>query len=440
MGERVKIYSWMLFDWACQPIHTLIATFIFGPYFVSAVASNPVEGQALIGTAVTASGVIVAVFSPILGAMADQTQKRKPWIMFFSMFFLLATFSLWFAEPNMENTFWILLAYTIGFVAVDFSTVFNNSMMPSLVKPSNLGKLSGSGWGLGYLGGLVSLIIMLLLFVEQDNGLTLLGNNPMFGLDPEQREGTRIVGPLTAIWYLIFIVPFFIFVPEAKLATVNKLDVMKALKDLLSNIINLKNDRNLAWYLISSMFYRDAMNAIFFFGGIYAAGVLEMSTVQLGLFGILAASTGTIGAYLGGIWDSKFGSKFCINIMLAGLLVVIIIIFGLTRSSFYGIQLDPTSNSADIIFYIAGGILGFVSGPIQSASRTLLVFLVDEKRLTESFGLYALVGRATAFLAPMLITWFTLASGSQQIGLIPIIVLLFIGWALLALVKIKKTI
>ena len=440
MGERVKIYSWMLFDWACQPIHTLIATFIFGPYFVSAVASNPVEGQVLIGTAVTASGVIVAIFSPILGAMADQTQKRKPWIMLFSMFFLLATFSLWFAEPNMENTFWILLAYTIGFVAVDFSTVFNNSMMPSLVKPSNLGKLSGSGWGLGYLGGLVSLIIMLLLFVEQDNGLTLLGNNPMFGLDPDQREGTRIVGPLTAIWYLIFIIPFFVFVPEAKLATVSKLDVMKALKDLLSNIINLKNDRNLAWYLISSMFYRDAMNAIFFFGGIYAAGVLEMSTVQLGLFGILAASTGTIGAYLGGIWDSKFGSKFCINIMLAGLLVVIIIIFGLTRSSFYGIQLDPTSNSADIIFYIAGGILGFVSGPIQSASRTLLVFLVDEKRLTESFGLYALVGRATAFLAPMLITWFTLASGSQQIGLIPIIVLLFIGWALLALVKIKKTI
>ena len=440
MGERIKIYSWMLFDWACQPIHTLIATFIFGPYFVSAVANNPVEGQALIGTAVTASGVIVAVFSPILGAMADQTQKRKPWIMFFSMFFLIATFSLWFAEPNMENTFWILLAYTIGFVAVDFSTVFNNSMMPSLVKPSNLGKLSGSGWGLGYLGGLVSLIIMLLLFVEQDNGLTLLGNNPMFGLDPEQREGTRIVGPLTAIWYLIFIIPFFIFVPEAKLATVSKLDVMKALKDLLSNIINLKNDRNLAWYLIASMFYRDAMNAIFFFGGIYAAGVLEMSTVQLGLFGILAASTGTIGAYLGGIWDSKFGSKFCINIMLAGLLVVIIIIFGLTRSSFYGIQLDPNSNSADIIFYIAGGILGFVSGPIQSASRTLLVFLVDEKRLTESFGLYALVGRATAFLAPMLITWFTLASGSQQIGLIPIIVLLFIGWALLALVKIKKTI
>ena len=200
MGERIKIYSWMLFDWACQPIHTLIATFIFGPYFVSAVASNPVEGQALIGTAVTASGVIVAVFSPILGAMADQTQKRKPWIMFFSMFFLIATFSLWFAEPNMENTFWILLAYTIGFVAVDFSTVFNNSMMPSLVKPSNLGKLSGSGWGLGYLGGLVLLIIMLLLFVEQDNGLTLLGNSPIFGLDQEQREGTRIVGPLTAIW------------------------------------------------------------------------------------------------------------------------------------------------------------------------------------------------------------------------------------------------
>ena len=187
------------------------------------------------------------------------------------------------------------------------------------------------------------------------------------------------------------------------------------------------------------MFYRDAMNGIFFFGGIYAAGVLEMSTVQLGIFGILAAATGTIGAYWGGALDSKYGSKFCISIMLGGLLIVTLVIFGLSRSEFYGFPLDPKSNTPDIIFYIAGGLLGFVSGPIQSASRTLLIFLVEEKQITESFGLYALVGRATAFLAPALITWFTLASGSQQIGLVPIIILLFVGWYLLRFVNIKNS-
>jgi UMF1 family MFS transporter len=439
MQEKFKIYSWMLFDWACQPIHTLIATFIFGPYFVSAVVNNPVEGQSLLGMAITASGVLVAIFSPILGALADQTQRRKPWILLFSIVFIVGTFSLWFAEPNLENTFWVLFAYTIAFVAADFSTVFTNAMMPTLVVPEKLGKLSGSGWGLGYLGGLIALIIMLLLFVEQDNGLTLLGNDPAFGLDAKEREGTRIVGPLTAFWYLIFIIPFFIFVPDIKTAKSTKLNLLKALKNLFSNIVSLKDDKNLAWYLVASMFYRDAMNGIFFFGGIYAAGVLGMTTVQLGLFGILAATTGTVGAYLGGIWDSKFGSKFCINIMLAGLLIVTLVIFGLNRNSFYGILLDPQSHTPDIIFYVAGGILGFVSGPIQSASRTLLVFLADQKRLTESFGLYALVGRATAFLAPSLVTWFTLVSGSQQIGLIPIIILLFIGWGLLTFVKVKNS-
>ena len=238
MKNKLKVYSWMLYDWACQPIHTLIATFIFGPYFVQAVAENPVEGQALIGMAVTVSGIVVAIFSPILGALADQTQKRKPWILLFSVFFVVSTFSLWYAEPNLENTFWVLFAYTVGFIAADFSTVFTNAMMPSLEKPDKLGKLSGAGWGLGYLGGLVSLVIMLGLFVEQENGFTLLGSNPALGLDAADREGTRVVGPLTAFWYVLFMIPFFVFVPDVKMTTPTQLNVKKAIKHIFLNIVN----------------------------------------------------------------------------------------------------------------------------------------------------------------------------------------------------------
>ena len=129
-----------------------------------------------------------------------------------------------------------------------------------------------------------------------------------------------------------------------------------------------------------------------------------MNTVQLGIFGILAAATGTIGAYWGGALDSKYGSKFCISIMLGGLVIVTLVIFGLSRSEFYGFPLDPKSNTPDIIFYVAGGLLGFVSGPIQSASRTLLVFLADERQITESFGLYALLGELQRFwLQPLLL-------------------------------------
>ena len=437
MKNKLKVYSWMLFDWACQPFHTLIVTFIFAPYFAAFIVGNAKQGQELIGMAATIAGVIVAIFSPFLGSFADQTQKRKPWILIFSIVLILSTASLWFAEPKVENIIWVLVAYILGYIAVDFSTVFTNSMMPGLETNKNMGKLSGYAWGLGYIGGLISLILMLTLFISKDNGLTFIGIDPILGFDSSKNEGERIVGPITALWYFIFIMPFFIFVPEIKIGHSSEFSFKKAAKTLFSNIKALKGDKDLACFLLASMFYRDAMGAIFIFGGIYAKGVLGMSTVELGIFGILAATTGTFGAYLGGYLDSKYGPKFCITIMLGGLLIVVLVILGLSRESFYGLPLDPSSGTPDTIFYVAGGILGFVSGPIQSASRTFLVFLVDEKRITEGFGLYALVGRGTAWLAPALITLFTWLGGSQQTGLIPIVFLLFVGWYLLRFVNIK---
>ena len=437
MKNKLKVYSWMLFDWACQPFHTLIVTFIFAPYFAAFIVGNAKQGQELIGMAATIAGVIVAIFSPFLGSFADQTQKRKPWILIFSIVLILSTASLWFAEPKVENIIWVLVAYILGYIAVDFSTVFTNSMMPGLETNKNMGKLSGYAWGLGYIGGLISLILMLTLFISKDNGLTFIGIDPILGFDSSKNEGERIVGPITALWYFIFIMPFFIFVPEIKIGHSSEFSFKKAAKTLFSNIKALKGDKDLACFLLASMFYRDAMGAIFIFGGIYAKGVLGMSTIELGIFGILAATTGTFGAYLGGYLDSKYGPKFCITIMLGGLLIVVLVILGLSRESFYGLPLDPSSGTPDTIFYVAGGILGFVSGPIQSASRTFLVFLVDEKRITEGFGLYALVGRGTAWLAPALITLFTWLGGSQQTGLVPIVFLLFVGWYLLRFVNIK---
>ncbi len=437
MKNKLRVYSWMLFDWACQPFHTLIVTFIFAPYFATFIVGDAKQGQELIGMAATIAGVIVAIFSPFLGSFADQTQKRKPWVLVFSIVLIISTASLWFAEPKVENIMWVLVAYLLAYVAVDFATVFTNSMMPGLETNENMGKLSGYAWGLGYIGGLISLIIMLTLFIAKDTGLTFIGIDPIFGFDSSKNEGERIVGPITALWYFIFIMPFFIFVPEVKIAQSSEFSFKEAAKTLFSNFKALKEDKDLAYFLLASMFYRDAMGAIFIFGGIYAKGILGMSTVELGIFGILAAMTGTFGAYLGGYLDSKYGPKFCITIMLGGLLIVVLVILGLSRESFYGIPLNPSSASPDIIFYVAGGILGFVSGPIQSASRTFLVFLVDEKRITEGFGLYALVGRGTAWLAPALITLFTWLGGSQQAGLAPIIFLLFVGWYLLRFVTIK---
>jgi UMF1 family MFS transporter len=226
-------WGWMLFDWASQPYHTLIITFIFAPYFASTVAPDPVTGQEMWGWAATVGGVIVAVLAPVLGAMADAAGPRKPWIALFSLFCILGAWLLWSAAPGTENVVFILGAFVIGLIGVEFATVFNNAMMPGLAPKEELGRLSGSGWALGYVGGVIALFIVLALLAEDgETGKTLIGMDPIFGLDAAAREGTRAVGPLTAIWYAVFIIPLFLWTPDAPRRAVKKGTVRRGLAEL----------------------------------------------------------------------------------------------------------------------------------------------------------------------------------------------------------------
>jgi UMF1 family MFS transporter len=215
-ADRRGRWGWLLYDWASQPYHTLVTTFVFAPYFASAVAPDPVTGQEMWGWANTVGGLTIAVAAPFLGAMADATGPRKPWLALFSVFYMIGAWLLWFAVPGDPNPVWVLAAFVIGLIGVEFATVFNNAMMPLIVPKERIGALSGNGWALGYIGGVVALAIMLLLFAENaDTGKTMLGLDPLFGLDAEAREGTRAVGPITAIWYAVFIIPLFLYAPDA---------------------------------------------------------------------------------------------------------------------------------------------------------------------------------------------------------------------------------
>ncbi len=431
VSARRRIWGWFFFDWASQPYNTLLITFIFAP-FVKELVDDGAQAQSVWGFTVGAAGLTIALVAPILGAIADTYGNRLKWIWFFSVFYVLGAAGIWLANP-VDLTLWVvLLCFAIGLVGMEFATIFTNSILPDLGTRKEIGRISGKGWAFGYLGGLVGLLIMLTFFAENaETGQTMLGRDPAFGLDPDQREGTRFVGPLTAIWYVVFMIPFFLWVKDPKVDAPKSGALKDAMRGLRSTIRSLPQTPSLFAYLASSMLYRDALNGMYFFGGIYAAGVLGWSVVDTGVFGILAIVSGALFAWLGGFADDYFGPKPVIRICILVLCVVAISIVFVSRDSVFGIAVDPTSRLPDLAFYVVGAVIGAAGGVIQSASRTMMVRQARPDRMTEAFGLYALAGKATSFLAPLSVGVVTGLSGSQQIGVTPLIVLFLLGLLLL---------
>ena len=243
-------------------------------------------------------------------------------------------------------------------------------------------------------------------------------------------EGTRFVGPLAAIWFVIFAIPYFRNIKDDP-ALLDKINVGKGLRDLVQLLKGLRSRRSMSAYLVSSMFYRDAMNGLYSFGGVYAALVLDWTITQLGVFGIVAALGAALFSWLGGKADSLLGPKpvitFCIYVMI----IVCITIVGMTPNSLFGIQLVKGSTLPDTIFMICGVLIGGFGGAMQAASRTMMVRHTTIERATEAFGLYGLMGRATAFLAPTLIGIVTAITQSPRIGVSPLIGLFIIGLIIL---------
>jgi len=437
--SRKGIWGWMLFDAAAQPFHTLILTFIFAPFFVKYVAGSSVEGQALWGYAAGIGGLLVAISSPVLGAIADATGPRKPWMFVFTIVAIIGSVMMWWAIPGGSNSVTIgLVAFVIATFGFEFAGVFNNAMMPDLVPREQLGRLSGNAWALGYVAGLTTLIIVLVFLATNNEGKTLIGIDPIFGIDASAKEGERATGPLTAIWYAVLIIPLFLFTPDVYKKTKVAGAIKQGLKDLLATLKSLPSNRSLFAYLGSSMFYRDALNGLYTFGGIYAIGVLDWSIVQVGVFGILANFTGIFGALLGGRCDDKFGPKAVVTTCVLLLIAASLAVITTTKTGTLFMSVPDGSGIPDMVFYVCGGVIGAAGGALQAASRTLMVDQAEPGRMTEAFGLYALSGKATAFMAPILIAVFTDFSGSQRIGVMPIVGLFLIGLCLLPWVKQNK--
>jgi UMF1 family MFS transporter len=433
--------SWVLFDWAAQPYYTLVLTFLFAPYFANAVAPTPADGQALWGYAAAAAGVLIAIGSPFLGAVADGQGRRKPWMALFSALLVAGLAALWLAVPGADTTTiaLVLAAFVIATAMAEFTTVFTNSIMPSLVPAGQLGRLSGTGWAVGYAGGLVSLAVMAgLVVADPDTGRTLLGLEPVLALDTAAREGDRLVGPFAALWYALFMIPFFLFVPDRRPGA-RVASTRPPLAELWETIRNLPSHRDMLLFLVARMLYADGLAAIFAFGGIYGAAVFGWGALELGLFGIVLTLTGVFGALIGGVLDDRVGSKTVIIVSLLLLLAGAFGILSVDRDHVLYLSevapkeagSAPFSSSGERVFLAFAILVGLVAAPVQAASRALLARLAPPEKMTQYFGLFAFSGKVTAFLAPLLVAIVTQVSGSQRLGMASIAVFLIAGLVLI---------
>ncbi|QMU58759.1 MAG: MFS transporter [Boseongicola sp.] len=444
-GLKKRIWGWFFFDWASQPYHTALLTFVFGPFFASIAAAHfmglglgedaaDARAQAMWSACLTITGLIIAFGGPVMGALADTSGRRMPWIVGFSALYVLGASALWWTNPDGSNLILALVFFGIGFIGTEYALIFTNAQLPGLGTREEIGKISGSGFAFGYVGGLLALVILLVFFVEQGSGKTIVGLEPAFGLDPETKEGTRFAGPFAALWFLVFMIPYFLWVREVRVVN-NRLSLSAALANLGTSIKGLVKRPSLGAYLGSSMMYRDALNGLYGFGGTYALLVLNWEITQVGIFGIVSVVSAGVFSWLGGGLDKRLGPKPVIVATILGLMVVCFTIVNMSRESFFGIGLAKGSGLPDAVFFGCGVLIGGLGGVLQAASRSLMVRHTDPATATESFGLYGLSGRATAFLAPALIGIVTAATESARLGVAPLIFLFLIGLILLAWVK-----
>lgn len=409
------LVAWALYDWGGSAFATIVQTFVFAAYFTRTVAEDERIGTALWGNTLSIAGVMVAIAGPILGAVADQSGRRKPWIIAFTLLCVGATALLWLVRPSPEYLWLALALLAVGTLGEEIAVIFYNAMLPQLVPQSHIGRWSGWGWSAGYVGGLLCLVVALVAFVEADN--------PWFPLERESAQHVRATFLLAAGWYLLFALPLFALTPDTpRTGKPARAAVRDGLRQLRGTIVHVRRYRHIVHFLIARMIYIDGLATLFAFGGVYAAGTFDMKESDVLLFGIALNISAGIGA-AGFAWvDDWIGSKRTILLSLVGLIVP-------------GTLILLVESQA--LFWTFGVLLGIFVGPVQAASRSFLARMAPAELRNEIFGLYALSGKATAFLGPLTVGWLTYLFDSQRIGMSAIIALFLIGLLLMLTVPVS---
>lgn len=409
------IWSWAFYDWANSAFTTLVVTFIYATYFTQAMAPDPLTGTGWWSRAVATSAVLIALLSPVLGAMADRGGTRKRFLAISTLTCAVATALLAFVAPGGgREAFLALACFVVANVAFEMSVMFCNAFLPAIASQEKIGRISGYGWGLGYVGGLLCMAIALVGFVQPEV--------PWFGLAKEAGWNVRATNLLVAGWFLAFSIPFFLNVPE-KAVPGGSTDVRGAFRALAQTVRDIRRYRDIVRFLIAHLVYNDGLVTVFAFGAIYAAGTFGMTIADVILFGVVLNVASGLGAIGFGFIDDRIGGKNAVLVSLVGLIVAATIaVWAPTRDW----------------FWVSGVLIGIFVGPNQSSSRSLLGRFVPERHQTEFFGLYAFSGKAAAFLGPLLLGTATTLFASQRAGMATVIVFFVIGGAVMLTVDERR--
>ena len=406
--NRRAVWSWCLYDFANSPFTTLIVTFVYATYFTEAIVGDSERGTVLWSRGVTTTALTVALLSPVLGAFADRAGTRKLFLVIATGVCAVATAGLFWIEEG--RAFEALVVFVVANVAFEMGMVFYNAFLPDIAPPSRIGRISGYGWGLGYVGGLLALVVALVFMVMPDA--------PIFGFVKEGGENVRATNLLVAAWFVVFSLPIFLWVKEDKSrVSPGGRVLVDTVRQLRGTWLEIRRYRQVVRFLVARLVYNDGLVTVIAFGALYAAGTFGFTLEEVLVFGIVLNVTAGIGAFVLGYLDDRLGGKRTIQISLIGLITASLLAV-----------LSPNRT----LFWIAGTLVGIFMGPNQSASRSLMGRFVPPERENEFFGFFAFSGKATAFLGPFLLGVLVQIFDSQRVG-ISVVIAMFVGGALLLL-------
>lgn len=422
---RKRVFAWAFWDWATQPFNTVLITFVWVPSYLTStffvdpeVIGTPGEEAALgqlaslLGFGITIAGFAILLLAPVLGQRADRAGRQKMSLFVFTALLVVAQLGMALLPPGTEWFFLGVALIAIGSVFAEIANVNYNALLISVSTPKTVGKVSGLGWGFGYLGGIVALAIVV--------GLILGGI-----LDGDAATTFQLIAAGATIWTILFSIPIFLSVPEPpKLAAEEKVGFFRSYVELVRSIARLyRETRPTFWFLLASAVYRDGLSAVFVFGSVIAAIVFGFGFTDLVIFGIALNLVAGVSTILAGRLDDRFGPKRVILVSVFGLVLC-------TLTVFFFAELGAG------LFWGAGIVLAMFVGPAQAASRSFLARVTPAGKEGEVFGLYATTGRAAGWMASLLWGVFIAIAASQTLyGILGISLVLFVGGVLLTFVK-----
>ena len=416
--KKRAVAAWSLWDWGSQAYSTIIVSFVFAPYLTEAVAEprpeGALSGATWLGIATAISGVGVFLLAPVMGQRADAGGQRKRSLATWTTLIVLSSAGLFFVRDDYSY-FWLgLVLLGAGSMFMEFAGVSYNAMLHQVSTPATIGRISGIGWGAGYLGGIIVLLLSFVLFIAPDVGL--------FGVTEADGLKYRVLAFVVALWFAAFALPVFFAVPEIPPTPgLPRVGFFAAYRVLFGEIRLLwRTNRHSVWYLLASALYRDGLAAIFSFGAVLAVSVYGLTQSEVILFGVVANVIAAVGAFSAGMVEDRIGPKPIILVSLAALVTACVVLLFAEGKT---------------MFWIFGLALTLWVGPAQASSRSYLARLAPIGREGQMFGLYATTGRAVSWMAPALFAAFAGGLGSDRMGIVGIALVLVAGLVALSRVN-----